>query len=98
VNDIENRLRALTFREPPPGLRGIALAPRVARWRTPPAAAWAALAATWLVLTAMDRVLDTEPKAADGHAPPVAALVLDQPTPLAFHIRVLLGRPELQAL
>jgi len=95
VNDLESRLRALSFREPPPGLRGTVLAARVSRWRTPPGAAWAALAAAWLILFGVDRLLDASPKLPASDASPVAGLNLNEPTPLAFHLRIAAGEPAL---
>jgi hypothetical protein len=63
VNDLEAKLRALTFREPPPGLRGTVLAatPEKSGWRTwlaPHPAAWAALAAVWLALAILGRLIE----------------------------------------
>jgi hypothetical protein len=95
VNDLETRLRSLSFREPPPGLRGAALAPRVSRWRTPPVAAWAALAAVWLALLAVDRLLEAGAKLPVIDSPSIATLSLDGPTPLAFHLRIAAGKPAL---
>lgn len=64
MNDLESKLCALTFREPPPGWRGsmvnTALAePRRSKWFAPHPAAWAALAAIWLVLALISRSFDT---------------------------------------
>ena len=95
MKDFENRLRTLTFLEPPPGLRGTVLAQRVSRWRTPPMAAWVALAAVWLALLAIDRLIEAEPTRVAEKPQSIAVLGVDQPTPLAFHLRIAIGRPAL---
>ena len=62
MNDFEARLRSLTFREPPPGLRGAVLAnaraPGWKSWLAPHPAAWLALAALWIALVAVDSLLN----------------------------------------
>ena len=55
MNDLEAKLRSLTFREPPPGWRGSMVSVAIAesgwrKWFAPHPAAWAALAAIWVVL------------------------------------------------
>jgi hypothetical protein len=56
MNDLEARLRSLTFREPPPGWRGAIVPARLTQpsswrvWLAPHPAAWGALAAIWMVL------------------------------------------------
>jgi hypothetical protein len=86
VNDLETKLRTLPFRPPPPGLRGSVLAAtqtRIVR-RMPHPAAWAALAALWLVLAVLGRLLDA------GETPiqqPTVRQNLPTPPTLLAHYR-----------
>jgi hypothetical protein len=89
VNDLEAKLRNLTFREPPPGLRGAVLAnaraPGWKNWLAPHPAAWLALAALWIALVVLDSLLNApaEPSSRDQ----IARVASPRQTPvlLAFY-------------
>jgi hypothetical protein len=98
VNDLESKLRSLNFRQPPPGLRGVTLAaaraPGWKNWLAPHPAAWAALAALWVVLAVLNGLLD-RPEAA-SHAGQVARSESPEaPALLAFYQRAGLVEPAL---
>lgn len=68
MNDLEAKLRSLTFREPPPGWRGSIAGSAVVesgwrKWLAPHPAAWAALAAIWIVLALIGQSYDGESSA-----------------------------------
>ena len=91
MNDLEAKLRALTFREPPPGLRGavLAVAQEKSSWRTwlaPHPAAWAALAAVWIALAVLSRLLEEPTSSARGEA--AKSIPFTPPTLLAFQRQI----------
>jgi hypothetical protein len=97
MNDLESRLRSLTFREPPPGWRGSIVSVSSERgwqkWLAPHPAAWVALAAIWVVLALVSQTF--ERPAASTSTPNIAATKnsdpLLEPTLLAFHLRAAAG-------
>ncbi len=100
MNDLEARLRRLNFREPPPGLRGSVLAAASekserAGWLGPSPMAWAALAAVWLILLALDRALDRSAPAPRAVAAEVIAPPSSPPALLVLRVRAAIGEPPL---
>lgn len=98
MNDLEARLRRLNFREPPPGLRGSVLAAlpenserRSGLWPSP--VAWAALAAVWLILLALDRTLDRSTPAPRAVADEAVPPTFSPPALLALRARASAGEP-----
>jgi hypothetical protein len=95
MNDFESKLRSLTFREPPPGWRGsIVSAGASARdwrsWLAPHPAAWAGLAAIWLVLALVSRSLD-KPSATTAVTVQRGADAPSAPTLFALQLRAAPG-------
>jgi hypothetical protein len=88
VNEFETRLRTLSFREPPPGLRAMILAgaqPHDWRnWLAPHPGAWAALAAFWIALGVANAVLDAPGKFAQRESVATASPP-ETPALLAFY-------------
>jgi hypothetical protein len=96
MNDLESKLRSLAFREPPPGWRGsMASAPMAhpgwQKWFAPHPAAWAALAAIWLVLALVSQTFEKAPSSVSTAIATQAADPLSEPTLLAFQIRAAAG-------
>ena len=89
MNDFENRIRRAPLRTPPSEWRDQILATSSSHqtWREqvwPSFSAWAALAAVWLVLIAIERFTDTS----KGVPPPAPAVTNESPPSdslLAFH-------------
>lgn len=94
MNDLEAKLRSLAFREPPPGWRGSIVGATVAepawrKWLAPHPAAWAALAATWILLAAVSQMFD---KPSSKHVPMAKAPALEplpEPSLFAFQSRAI---------
>jgi hypothetical protein len=88
MNDFEDRLRRTPLRLPPSQWRDQVLAVPVYRnWRAelwPSASAWAALAAVWLVLLAIER-LSTSPDNGQEHPPSIASEPAGTDSLLAYH-------------
>jgi hypothetical protein len=95
MNDFESRLRSLTFREPPPGWRGSIVSgasePGWRKWLSPHPAAWAALAAIWVVLALVSQRFDQPSSSASNEAAKRNVDPLSEPTLLAFHLRAAAG-------
>ena len=88
MNDFEDRLRRTPLRMPPPEWRDqILAAPAHRNWRAelwPSLSAWAALAAVWLVLLAIER-LTAPPNGGQERRPPVAIELPSSDSLLAYH-------------
>jgi hypothetical protein len=95
MNDLEAKLRSLTFREPPPGWRGsmvsVTSEPGWRKWFAPHPAAWAALAAIWLVLALVSQTFERPSSSASNVAAKRNVDPLSEPTLLAFHLRAAAG-------
>ena len=91
MNDLEAKLRSLDFREPPPGLRGAVLAaakvPGWKDWLAPHPVAWAALAALWLTLAALDTFLNASNDTAHQQRKLAQAQMPETPVLIAFYQR-----------
>ena len=96
MNDLESKLRSLAFREAPPGWRGSIVSARVAvpgwrNWLAPHPAAWAALAAIWLVLALVSQLF---PKPMPSETAVAARRIAEpraEPTLLAYQVRAAAG-------
>jgi hypothetical protein len=95
MNDLESRLRSLTFREPPPGWRGsivnAASEPDWQKWFAPHPAAWVALAAIWLVLALVSQTFERPSSSASNESVKRNVDPLSEPTLLAFQLRAAAG-------
>lgn len=96
MNDLESKLRALTFREPPPGWRGSMVSVAITesswrKWFAPHPAAWAALATIWLVLAFVSQRFEktSTPEAVVATAP--KSEPLSEPALFVFQLRVASG-------
>jgi len=93
MNDLEAKLRSLTFREPPPGWRGSMVGTAVVesgwqKWLAPHPAAWAALAAIWIVLAFIGQIYGGGSSARTTAATAMRpADPLAEPTLFAFQFR-----------
>ena len=89
MKDLEAKLRSLSFREPPPGLRGAVLAAVKSRgwqsWLAPHPAAWGALAALWLMLAVLDVVLNGPIDTAQERSNLAQVQMRQTPVLLAFY-------------
>jgi hypothetical protein len=97
VNDLEAKLRNLAFREPPPGLRGavLASAKSLSNWLAPHPVAWAALAALWLALAALDALLNGPNDTALPREKLARVEMPQTPVLLAFYKQAGAGEPAL---
>ena len=87
MNDFEDRLRRTPLRLPPSEWRDEVLAPARQNWRKelwPSLSAWAALAAVWLVLLAIER-LTGPPDGGQERRPSVAIEPASSDSLLAYH-------------
>jgi hypothetical protein len=96
MNDLEAKLRALTFREPPPGWRGSMVDTAVSesdwrKWLAPHPAAWVALAAIWAVLAFVSNVLETPSSSSTPMAKAREPERLVEPSLFAFQLRAASG-------
>lgn len=92
MNDLESKLRSLTFREPPPGWRGAMVSAAIAepgwrKWLAPHPAAWAALAAVWLVLAVVSQTFEKPASSGSSAATTRRTDPLAEPTLFAFQLR-----------
>ena len=99
MNDLEAKLCSLTFREPPPGLRGAVLAAAQPSgwksWLAPHPTAWAALAALWLTLAVLHALLNG-PNGMGFQREKLARMQVPQtPVLLAFYQQAGAGEPAL---
>jgi hypothetical protein len=94
MNDLESRLRSLNFREPPSGWRGsivsVASEPGWRKWLAPHPAAWAALAAIWVVLALVSQTFE-QPSSSTSNVAARNVDPLSEPTLLAFQLRAAAG-------
>ena len=96
MNEFESKLRSLTFREPPPGWRGSIISAGAAdrgwrSWLAPHPAAWAALAALWLVLAIASRSLDKPNSNAPAYVAQPKSGAPFEPTLFALQLRAASG-------
>jgi hypothetical protein len=96
MNDLESKLRSLAFREPPPGWRGSMVSAPIAefgwrKWLAPHPAAWAALAAIWLLLALVSQTFEKAPPSAPTAAATRKADAGSETTLLAYQIRAAAG-------
>jgi hypothetical protein len=96
MNDLEAKLRSLTFREPPPGWRGamvdVAIAePRWRKWLAPHPAAWATVAAVWLVLALVSQTFEKPSISRPTAAKTQNTERLIEPSLFAFQLRAATG-------
>ena len=96
MNDLESKLRSLTFREPPPGWRGsiigVSAPPRNRlAWLAPHPAAWAALAAIWMLLGPVSQMMDKPAASAPAAAVSRSVDHYSETTLFAFQLRAAPG-------
>jgi hypothetical protein len=95
MNDLESRLRSLTFREPPPGWRGSIVSVTSERgwqkWLAPHPAAWVALAAIWIVLALVSQTFERPSSSSSNESAKRNVDPLSEPTLLAFQLRAAAG-------
>jgi hypothetical protein len=95
MNDLESRLRSLAFRKPPPGWRGSIVSAVSesgwSKWLAPHPAAWAGLAAIWVVLALVSQTFEQPSSSASNVAAKRNVDPLSEPTLLAFHLRAAAG-------
>ena len=96
MNDLEAKLRSLSFRELPPGWRGSMVSATVVesdwrKWLAPHPAAWAALAAIWIVLALVSRTVEKPSSSGSSLVTSQDVDPLSQPALFAFQFRAITG-------
>jgi hypothetical protein len=102
VSELEDKLRALSFHQPPHDLRaqvlsGLWIETSRSKCAGPRPAAWGALVAIWIALLVLNRLLD-DPLRAQGYASlsvPLQSQAESVPTLFALHVRAATGQPAL---